>query len=344
MSPCWGLAWIGQIHTRTMMAGDGCRLVAVADANPDAAKAVAQATGARATTVDETLNDSTIAAVLIATSTDTHSDLIERAVTQGKAVLCEKSVDLSLDRALWTLAAADAAGQPVMIDFVAHAAVMGAHAVKAARIADLEAQSATARGRDILTVIVIDTDAADGPGFGTAVNDRPQMDGDQMAAFAAYLASEGIVLDYQNHMGAIVESSEEIDALMTATGPAVHLLFDAGPGAFGGGDPAEVLEPDVGRVAHLHAKNIRRTVTDQLRAEGMSFLQGVLTGPVTVPGDPEGEIDFTPLRRVLADAGCDRWLAIEAEQDPVLRNPLEYQAMGLAALKGSARAAGLDRG
>lgn len=193
-------------------------------------------------------------------------------------------------------------------------------------------------------MIVIDTDAADGPGFGTAVNDRPQMDGDQMAAFAAYLASEGIVLDYQNHMGAIVESSEEIDALMTATGPAVHLLFDAGPGAFGGGDPAEVLAPDVGRVAHLHAKNIRRTVTDQLRAKVMSFPQGVLTGPVTVPGDPEGEIDFTPLRRVLADAGCDRWLAIEAEQDPVLRNPLEYQAMGLAALKGSARAAGLDRG
>lgn len=125
MSPCWGLAWIGQIHTRTMMAGDGCRLVAVADANPDAAKALAQATGARATTVDETLNDSTIAAVLIATSTDTHSDLIERAVTQGKAVLCEKPVDLSLDRALRTLAAADAAGQPVMIDFVAHAAVIG---------------------------------------------------------------------------------------------------------------------------------------------------------------------------------------------------------------------------
>lgn len=112
-----GAGRIGQIHAKTMMASPDCRLVAVADANPDAAKALAQATGARAATVDEILNDSTIAAVLIGTSTDTHSDLIERAVALGKAVLCEKPVDLSLERALRTLVAADAAGQPVMIGF-----------------------------------------------------------------------------------------------------------------------------------------------------------------------------------------------------------------------------------
>lgn len=54
------------------------------------------------------------------------------------------------------------------IDFVAHAASMGAHAVKAAGIADLETQIVAARGRDIPTVIVIDTTAAEGPGFGDA--------------------------------------------------------------------------------------------------------------------------------------------------------------------------------
>jgi 3D-(3,5/4)-trihydroxycyclohexane-1,2-dione acylhydrolase (decyclizing) len=54
------------------------------------------------------------------------------------------------------------------IDFVAHAASMGAAAVKAKDIADLEAQIAAARGRDIPTVIVIDTDPTDGPGFGEA--------------------------------------------------------------------------------------------------------------------------------------------------------------------------------
>jgi 3D-(3,5/4)-trihydroxycyclohexane-1,2-dione acylhydrolase (decyclizing) len=54
------------------------------------------------------------------------------------------------------------------IDYVAHAASMGAHAVKAKDIADLEAQIAAARGRDIPTVIVIDTNPAEGPGFGEA--------------------------------------------------------------------------------------------------------------------------------------------------------------------------------
>ena len=76
----------------------------------------------------------------------------------------------------------------------------------------------------------------------------------------------------------------------------------------------------------------------------MSFLQGVLAGAFTVPGDPEGAIDFLPLLRILAGAGYDGWLVIEAEQDPDTRNPLEYQSLGLKSLKAAAREAGLDAG
>ena len=183
-----------------------------------------------------------------------------------------------------------------------------------------------------------------------AVNDRPRLNTDQMAEFgakmeefAAYLASQGITLAYHHHMGTVVESPEEIDAFMAATGPATHLLFDAGHCAFGGGDPAAVLRKHAPRVAHFHAKNIRRPVTERVRAEGLSFLQGVLAGAFTVPGDPEGAIDFVPLLRILAQAGYDGWLVIEAEQDPAVRNPLAYQSMGLAALKAAAAEAGLDR-
>lgn len=183
-----------------------------------------------------------------------------------------------------------------------------------------------------------------------AVNDRPRLDAAQMAefgarieAFAAYLASQGITLAYHHHMGTVVETPEEIDAFMAATGPATHLLFDAGHCTFGGGDPQAVLARHVARVAHFHAKNIRRDITQRVRAENMSFLQGVLAGAFTVPGDPEGAIDFLPLLRILAGAGYDGWLVIEAEQDPVLRNPLHYQAMGLKALKAAAREAGLDQ-
>ncbi|MFD1881209.1 myo-inosose-2 dehydratase [Paracoccus pacificus] len=183
------------------------------------------------------------------------------------------------------------------------------------------------------------------------VNDRPRLTAGEMAAFgakveafAAYLAGQGITLAYHHHMGTVVESPEEIDAFMAATGPATHLLFDAGHCAFGGGDPARVLAKHAARVAHFHAKNIRRPVTEQVRRTGMSFLQAVKAGAFTVPGDPEGAIDFVPLLRILADAGYDGWLVIEAEQDPVLRNPLEYQSMGLRALKGAAAQAGLETG
>ncbi|MFV0301549.1 MAG: myo-inosose-2 dehydratase [Paracoccus sp. (in: a-proteobacteria)] len=181
-------------------------------------------------------------------------------------------------------------------------------------------------------------------------NDRPRLTAAEMAAFgakmetfAAYLASEGITLAYHHHMGTVVESPEDIDAFMAATGPATHLLFDAGHCAFGGGHPVAVLTKHAARVAHFHAKNIRRPVTERVRAEGMSFLSGVLAGAFTVPGDPEGEIDFVPLLKILAGVGYDGWLVIEAEQDPKVRNPLDYQSLGLKSLKAAARAAGLDQ-
>ncbi|MCB6177004.1 myo-inosose-2 dehydratase [Rhodobacter sp. Har01] len=180
------------------------------------------------------------------------------------------------------------------------------------------------------------------------VNLRPVLSAEEMAAFgaklesfAAYLAGQGVTLVYHHHMGTIVESPEEIDALMAATGPATHLLFDAGHCAFGGGDPVAVLEKHVGRVRHFHAKNTRPAVTARVRKEGLSFLQGVLAGAFTVPGDQEGGVDFAPLLKILKGAGYDGWIVIEAEQDPRLRNPLLYQTLGLATLRRLAHEAGL---
>ncbi|WP_138465930.1 myo-inosose-2 dehydratase [Poseidonocella sp. HB161398] len=167
--------------------------------------------------------------------------------------------------------------------------------------------------------------------------------GAKIEAFAAYLASQGVTLAYHHHMGTVVETPEEIDAFMAATGPATHLLFDAGHCTFGGGNPAEVLARHAARVAHFHAKNIRPAVTARVRAEGMSFLGGVLAGAFTVPGDQEGGIDFKPLLQILADTGYDGWIVIEAEQDPDVRNPLLYQTLGLHTLKRLAAETGLAR-
>lgn len=184
----------------------------------------------------------------------------------------------------------------------------------------------------------------------TPVNDRPRLTPTEMAAFGArveefarYLADEGVTLVYHHHMGTVVESPDEIDAFMAATGPATHLLFDAGHCAFGGGDPEAVLRRHVARVAHFHAKNIRTATIERVRSDNLSFLEGVLAGAFTVPGDPEGAIDFSPLMRLLAEAGYEGWLVIEAEQDPHRYDPLTYQTMGLKALRHAAREAGLDR-
>ncbi|MCR8726075.1 myo-inosose-2 dehydratase [Frigidibacter sp. ROC022] len=180
------------------------------------------------------------------------------------------------------------------------------------------------------------------------VNDRPRLSaeemtafGDKLESFAVYLAGEGIALVYHHHMGTIVESPEEIDALMAATGPATQLLFDAGHCRFGGGDPLAVLTRHIGRVRHFHAKNIRPDIIARARQEGLSFLQAVLAGAFTVPGDQEGGLDFKPLLKVLADNHYDGWIVIEAEQDPKRYNPLLYQTLGLATLKRQARETGL---
>jgi len=186
-------------------------------------------------------------------------------------------------------------------------------------------------------------------GLAQPLSSRPHLDARGMADFggrveeiARYCADQGIDLVYHHHMGTVVQSPEDIDAFMAATGPATKLLFDAGHCFFGGGDPAQVLARHVGRVRHFHAKNVRPAVRARVEAEGLSFMDGVRAGVFTVPGDQEGAVDFAPLLKILAGAGYAGWLVIEAEQDPSERNPLLYQTLGLATLRRLARQAGLD--
>lgn len=112
-----GAGRIAGVHATAISTNPGSRLVAVSDINHVAAEKIAAQYGAEARSTDAILNDPAINAVLIATSTDTHSDLIERAAAAGKAVLCEKPVDLSLARAQACQKVAAATGKPVMIGF-----------------------------------------------------------------------------------------------------------------------------------------------------------------------------------------------------------------------------------
>ncbi len=182
------------------------------------------------------------------------------------------------------------------------------------------------------------------------VNSKPVLAASEWADFghgvealAAFAAEQGITLVYHHHMGTVVESEAEIDLFMKHTGPATKLLFDTGHCYFGGGNPAAVAERHMARVRHIHAKNVRPAIMRQVREEGLSFLEGVRRGVFTVPGDPEGGVDFRPVLATAAAHGYEGWLVIEAEQDPSVRIPFEYQSMGLKALKALAKDVGLDR-
>lgn len=93
-----GCGRIGQVHARSLMRLDGVKLVAVADAFASSAEALAAKTGAEVRDTAAILASADIDAVILCTPTDTHYDLIHAAARAGKAIFCEKPVDMSADR------------------------------------------------------------------------------------------------------------------------------------------------------------------------------------------------------------------------------------------------------
>lgn len=133
----------------------------------------------------------------------------------------------------------------------------------------------------------------------------------------------GITLTFHHHMGTSVQYFDEIDKLMEGTDKEyVNLLFDTGHLAYCGVDPYEVAVKYKERIKHIHLKDIRQEVVDEVRNNKYSFLTGVRKGTFTVPGD--GVIDFEPIFKLFRESGYDGWMVVEAEQDPAVANPLEY--------------------
>jgi len=158
--------------------------------------------------------------------------------------------------------------------------------------------------------------------------------GERLTAFGRHLLQHGVRLAYHHHMGAYCETPNDLDALMRATGEEVGLLFDTGHMAFGGAGADGVvaqLERHIKRVCHVHCKDVRPQVLQRARGNGWSFLQSVLNGAFTVPGD--GAIDFDAVLRTLAKAGYRGWLVVEAEQDPAVAPSYQYAQIGYRTLK-----------
>ncbi|KRW95620.1 myo-inosose-2 dehydratase [Paracoccus sp. MKU1] len=162
--------------------------------------------------------------------------------------------------------------------------------------------------------------------------------GRKISDFADWCAGQGMPISYHHHMAAAVETEEELDLFMKHS--SVPLLYDAGHMAFAGGDVMRVIENHHARISHVHTKEIRRAVVDGLDRTRESFLDAVIKGAFTVPGD--GSLDFEAIVKALAAKGYEGWFVVEAEQDPVANPPLEMAKKGHKELLRVMAAAGYE--
>jgi inosose dehydratase len=154
---------------------------------------------------------------------------------------------------------------------------------------------------------------------------------EKLTELARFTLSRGVRLAYHHHMGAYVESPQDIDTLMALTGTEVGLLFDSGHCYMGGGKPLQVLKRHIDRVCHVHFKDVRKPVVQLARNNLWSFPDCIVNGTFTVPGD--GDIDFAGLLEVLLQARYEGWLVVEAEQDPAVAPSYAYARKGYETLR-----------
>jgi myo-inosose-2 dehydratase len=176
---------------------------------------------------------------------------------------------------------------------------------------------------------------------------RPKLDDAQwkrlsegLTKLGEHTAKRGIRLAYHHHMGTVVQAADEIDALMSKCGPSVWLLLDTGHITYAGGDPVALAKRHGARIGHLHTKDVRKTVMDKALSSDWPFLNAVLEGVFTVPGD--GMVDYKGVFAELAKHKyANAWVVVEAEQDPKKAHPLTYAKMGYQNLIGLLKGAGL---
>ena len=180
----------------------------------------------------------------------------------------------------------------------------------------------------------------------TPVADRPVMADaewpvflDRLGRLGERMAAEGVRIAFHHHMGTVIEREAEIDRLMDGTPDSVGLLLDTGHLTFAGADPAAVAARWAARINHVHAKDVRPDILRQVQDRRMSFLDAVVAGVFSVPGD--GCVDFAAALRPLAAASYGGWLIVEAEQDPAKAPPFPHACRGHAHLRGAAAQAGL---
>ena len=162
---------------------------------------------------------------------------------------------------------------------------------------------------------------------------RPKMDGQEFIQYCKKineisdrLNDEGIPMSYHEHMGTIIQTENDVDMFMENTNDNTFLLYDTGHLLFAQANYERVLKNYISKINHIHCKDIRKNILENSLENDLSFRESFLDGVFTVPGD--GCIDYEPLFKILYENSYENWLIIEAEQDPIKANPLEYAKIG----------------
>ena len=166
---------------------------------------------------------------------------------------------------------------------------------------------------------------------------RPTMEDDEFVEYCKKindisnrLSDEGIPMSYHEHMGTIIQTENDVDRFMNNTNQNTFLLYDTGHLLFAEANYERVLKNYISKINHVHCKDIRQNILKNSLKNDLSFRESFLDGVFTVPGD--GCIDYEPLFEILYQNNYDKWLIIEAEQDPKKANPLEYAKIGFSYL------------
>lgn len=216
-----------------------------------------------------------------------------------------------------------------------------------AEIAALQSHLALLKALGSTVFVFAETSNAVHGDRGTALTGTPRLPalewktfGQRLTQVADYIQAQGLKFAYHHHLGTVVERAEDLQEFLRHTGPSVGLTLDTGHAALGGIDALDVIRHHPERVAHVHCKDVRWETFATARTGGASFLDGVLAGMFTVPGD--GGLDYAEIMRALARINYSGWIVIEAEQDPGKADPRTYADLGLKTLRAEAARAGLQ--
>ena len=162
---------------------------------------------------------------------------------------------------------------------------------------------------------------------------RPFLEKDEWSSYCKkiselsdMLMDEGLPMSYHQHMGTLIQSEEDVDKFVSLTNDNTYILYDTGHLMFAEADYKGILKNYISKINHIHCKDIRKNIFSYSIKNDLSFQDSFLEGVFTVPGD--GCIDYDPLIKILYESGYNKWLVIEAEQDPKKANPLEYAKIG----------------